>query len=169
MAEGHIPMTETTAPVGRVSLWAAILGLLLPVLFALVFVLVVSALDETGTRKLTDLRNHELYFALCIVLFVVFELIAFACGLVAIRTGTGKAGLTISGGSLTLATLAVASLVLFVYIDGTVLDSAAAPASSGPPADLAPAGPPELIHRLPEPAEGPEGEPELILELPAPR
>jgi hypothetical protein len=69
-------MGDDYASVGKASLWCAILGGVLPVRLAIL--VPANAL-------------------LCGVLFVILELIALGCGIVARRTATGKAGLVISG------------------------------------------------------------------------
>lgn len=76
--------------IGRISLGSAAAGVLLPVLLALGAQLVGPA------QRLSD------FFTLCFVLGIVLELVALACGIVARRTGSGKAGILIAGLSLML-------------------------------------------------------------------
>jgi hypothetical protein len=79
---------------GKISLWTSIAGFVLPVGLA-VFV-VVRYWRAPKNTVLTAL-------AICLVLFVVLEVVAFVCGIRARRTTTGKVGLAISGVLLTLA------------------------------------------------------------------
>ena len=84
---------------GRVSLWISMVGLVLPVLLAMVFAVLLerNILREPGT-----------YYGLCLLLGGVLELAALGCGLGARRTGAGKTGLFISLASLLLLVLVMA-------------------------------------------------------------
>lgn len=76
--------------IGRISLGSATAGVMLPVLLAL------GAQLVGPSQRLPD------FFTLCLVLGIVLELVALACGIVARRTGSGKAGILIAGLSLML-------------------------------------------------------------------
>jgi hypothetical protein len=78
---------------GRISLWTSIVGLALPVLLLMVF----AVLAERNI-----LREPAIYYGLCLLLSAVLEFAALGCGLFARRTGSGKAGLFLSGASLLL-------------------------------------------------------------------
>ena len=84
---------------GRISLWTSIVGLVLPVLLAMVFAVLLerNILREPGT-----------YYGLCLLLGGVIELAALGCGLGARRTAAGKTGLFISLASLLLLVLVLA-------------------------------------------------------------
>ena len=86
---------------GRISLWTSILGLVLPVLLAMVFAVLLerNILREAGT-----------YYGLCLLLGAVLELAALGCGLGARRTAAAKTGLVLS----------LASLLLLVLVLGFV-------------------------------------------------
>jgi hypothetical protein len=84
---------------GGISLWTSIVGLVLPVLLAIVFAVLLerNILREPGT-----------YYGLCLLLGGVIELAALGCGLGARRTALGKTGLFISHASLLLLVLVMA-------------------------------------------------------------
>src|SRR5882757_938644 len=92
---------------GRISLWTSILGLVLPVLLAMVFTVLLerNILREPGT-----------YYGLCLLLSGVLQLAALGCGLGARRTGAGKTGLFLSLASLLLLVLGMAFTVGSVRI-----------------------------------------------------
>jgi hypothetical protein len=92
---------------GQISLWTSILGLVLPVLLAMVFAVLLDRgiLHEPGT-----------YYGLCLLLSGVLELAALGCGLGARRTVSGKAGLLLSLASLLLLVLVMAFTVGSVRI-----------------------------------------------------
>jgi heme/copper-type cytochrome/quinol oxidase subunit 4 len=78
-------MGNDKATLGKASLWSAIIGVVLPGGLA---VLAAIFLNSTDAR--------ERAYAICAVLSVVLELIAFGCGIAARRTATGKAAVAIS-------------------------------------------------------------------------
>jgi len=78
---------------GRISLWAAIAGLVLPI----VLVLGIGVLDSVLKLGLSDGL-----LMLCGMLGIVLELVALGCGIVGRRAASGKAGLIISVISLAL-------------------------------------------------------------------
>jgi hypothetical protein len=84
---------------GRISLWTSIVGLVLPVLLAMVFAVLLerNILREPGT-----------YYGLCLLLGGVLELAALGCGLWGRRTAAGKTGLFISLASLLLLVMVLA-------------------------------------------------------------
>ena len=86
---------------GGISLWTCLVGLVLPVLLAMVFAVLLerNILREAGT-----------YYGLCLLLGGVLELAALGCGLGGRRTAAGKTGLFIS----------IASLLLLVLVLGFV-------------------------------------------------
>jgi uncharacterized membrane protein len=92
-------MVVDKALLGRVSLWSAILGLILPGCSLAVLSLVM------------DIHSLEFFvFAMTIsgFLFCTFELVALGCGIAARRTAAGKAGLAVVAG--------IAILVLLSYL-----------------------------------------------------
>ena len=95
---------------GRISLWTAIGGLVLPILLALI-----------GSLLASVVHPSEAYFMLCFALLLVLELAAFGCGIVGRRTTSGKAGLAVSVISLTL--------VSFVVLILTPLHTQSSPSS----------------------------------------
>ena len=96
---------------GHLSLWTAIAGLVLPILLA------IGGL--AAARFLLSLELSEGYILLCWALGFVLELVALGCGIVARRTGTGKAGLII--GSISL--LLYVAVYLAVFTIGEVRHS----------------------------------------------
>jgi hypothetical protein len=94
---------DSAEAVGRTSLWLAVTGLVLPILVAIV----VSVVLTLANAYETYLRNGGAYYGLCVLLFVVLELAALVCGLVGWRSGSGKAGVILSGISLVLTVAAV--------------------------------------------------------------
>ena len=80
--------------VGTISLWASILGILIPILIAFLVRLLVKV-------------NDEPYYILCCLLFAGAELIALITGIISRRTPSGKAGMGISLVCIILTALAV--------------------------------------------------------------
>jgi hypothetical protein len=71
---------------GKAALWSCITGVVLPgSLLALVLV----------SERVLPLEFQAI--AICGILFVILELVAFGCGIMARRTTPGKVGLVISG------------------------------------------------------------------------
>lgn len=96
---------------GKVSLWAAVVGVVLPVCLVVVVAMLFShpALGQDAGPA----------YACCGLLFVMLELIALGCGIAARRTATGKAGLVI--GSVVLPVgLVVFALLYPSYCAGTL-------------------------------------------------
>lgn len=103
-------MANDGGSLGKASLWISIAGLIVPVCLAILLAIWVLAFVPQS-RLGPSYENSVLILAgaaLCIVLFVVLELIALGFGIAARRTERGKVGLEISGGLLTLAVAAVA-------------------------------------------------------------
>ena len=73
------------SPIGRISLWMAIGGLVVPLLLALIGALLTEVLHPSSG-----------YFMLCVVLLFLVESAALVCGTIARRTASGKAGIAIS-------------------------------------------------------------------------
>jgi hypothetical protein len=96
---GEVTVAADDERLGHISLWTSIVGLVLPVLLAMVFAVLLeqNILREPGT-----------YYGLCLLLGGVLELAAVGCGLGARRTADGKTGLFISLASLLLLVLVVA-------------------------------------------------------------
>lgn len=92
-AERARPAQSTASAVSpeRVSLWAGITGVILPALFLLAAVVLSSRLSVPDG-----------FVPMCILLGVVLELVAIACGIATRRTPAGKAGLIIGSISLVL-------------------------------------------------------------------
>jgi hypothetical protein len=84
---------------GRISLWTSIVGLVLPVLLAMVFAVLLE-------RNI--LREPGIYYGLCLLLSGVLELAALMSGLATRRTVSGRTGLYISLASLLLLILVMA-------------------------------------------------------------
>jgi len=95
-------MTNDRAWLGRASLWASIVGIILPGCLFIV-VLAVGHLD-LGSMVLVVGG-----FSCSGLVFAILELLAFGCGIAARRTATGMAGLVISGVFLGLAAIAILS------------------------------------------------------------
>ena len=79
--------------IGRISLWVAIAGAVLPVLLA------------QGARLVAPSQRLPDFFVLCFVLGIVMELAALGCGIAARRTAAGKAGILTAGVMLMLGLL----------------------------------------------------------------
>jgi hypothetical protein len=96
---GEVTVAADDERLGSISLWTSIVGLVLPVLLAMVFAVLLerNILREPGT-----------YYGLCLLLGGVIELAALGCGLGARRTAAGKTGLFISLASLLLLVLVMA-------------------------------------------------------------
>ena len=80
--------------VGAISLWASILGIVVPILIAFLVRLFVKTNDET-------------YYMLCILLFVGAEMIALITGIIGRKSLAGKAGIGISLVCVLLTALAI--------------------------------------------------------------
>ena|SRR5713101_1258203 len=80
-------MSNGNASLGKASLWSAIVGVVLPGCLAVP----VAAFYKPHLGN-----DPGLAYALCGLLLVILELVAFGCGIAAKRTATGKAGLFIS-------------------------------------------------------------------------
>ena len=89
--------------VGMISLWASILGIVVPVLIAFLVRIFVK-------------ENDDPYYTLCVLLFAGAELVALITGILGRHTLPGKAGLVIS-------------LVCIILIGGTAFLSLRAPAA----------------------------------------
>jgi hypothetical protein len=98
-SHGEVTVAAGDERLGGISLWTSIVGLVLPVLLAMVFAVLLerNILREPGT-----------YYGLCLLLGGVIELAALGCGLGARRTAAGKTGLFISLASLLLLVLVMA-------------------------------------------------------------
>jgi len=88
--------TGQSGSLGVISLWCAIAGLLLPILFVIGLSLLPGPTPPPARIGI-----------LCVFLGVLLEITALACGIVARRTAAGKAGLIIAIISLFLAVLAI--------------------------------------------------------------
>ena len=84
--------------IGTISLWASILGIVVPIFIAF---LVRIFVDE----------NDEPYYMLCCLLFAGVELVALATGIIGRRSPSGKAGLSISAVCVVVTVLAVLILM----------------------------------------------------------
>jgi hypothetical protein len=95
----EVPVAADDERQGRISLWLSLVGLVLPVLLAMVFAVLLerNILREPGT-----------YYGLCLLLGGVLELAALGCGLGARRTTAGKTGLFLSLAFLVLLVLVLA-------------------------------------------------------------
>ena len=80
--------------VGTISLWASILGIIVPILIAFLVRLFVKT-------------NDELYYMLCILLFAGAELIALITGIIGRKSPAGKAGMGIALVCVLLTVLAI--------------------------------------------------------------
>jgi formylglycine-generating enzyme required for sulfatase activity/predicted Ser/Thr protein kinase len=96
----ELAASETpSSPIGRISLWMAVSGLIVPTLLALI-----------RAEPANSMLPPKNYFLLCLALLFVSELAAFICGIVGRRTASGKAGIAVSAISLVLAGLLVMSI-----------------------------------------------------------
>ena len=93
-------MNEPNDGVGRSSLWMSLAGLTLPLVLAILATVFIADSQEGHQRR-------QLAYILCALLFVVFEIAAFVCGIIGRRTGPGKAGLSISCISLVLTVISI--------------------------------------------------------------
>ena len=111
---GEVMVAADDERLGSISLWISIVGLVLPVLLAMVFAVLLerNILREPGT-----------YYGLCLLLGGGLELAALGCGLGARRTTAGKTGLFLSLASLLLLVLVLAFTTSTVQM---------APAQQGP-------------------------------------
>jgi len=80
--------------IGRISLWAGVLGVIVPVVIALV----VRAVAGEGA---------ETYYLFCFLLFAGAELTALVTGIVGRKSPYGKAGLGISCACIVVTALAI--------------------------------------------------------------
>jgi hypothetical protein len=97
-------MSNDKTTLGKISLWTAIGGIVVPVVLAAVVLVVVLFLTPQRERAGPQYAGEGLVaLALCGILLVILELVALVCGIVARHTTTGKVGVTISVVSLTLA------------------------------------------------------------------
>ena len=83
--------------VGAVSLWASILGIVAPILIALLVQLWVKT-------------NDEPYYRLCLLLFAGTELIALVTGIFGRKSTAGRAGLGIALACVALTAVAIPML-----------------------------------------------------------
>jgi hypothetical protein len=93
-----VPPKDDTPPptgIGKISLWFAIVGIVLPIILAMLLYVFRNQL------KIDDV----IPFVACWLLGVVLELVALGCGIAARRTATGKAGIIISVISLVVSVL----------------------------------------------------------------
>jgi hypothetical protein len=92
---------RNNASLGKTSLWCSCIGIFLLVSLAvllLVDILYLERHTRMGMGPPTPATKAAgVTLAIGGVLFVVIELVAFGCGIVARRTAAGKAGLVISG------------------------------------------------------------------------
>jgi hypothetical protein len=98
-------MDNGSALLGRASLWASFIGTTLPVVSVFVDVIWWLTIVPRGLRGAAMEIAGAAWVAslgLRLVLFVMIEMFAFGCGLAAIHTRTGKAGLLLSVGLLLL-------------------------------------------------------------------
>jgi predicted Ser/Thr protein kinase len=99
VAKSPAPVNETKTAagepnwIGRISLWTAIAGVVLPVLIAL------------GAQMNLPVQRLAGVITLCFVLGGVLELAALVCGIIGRSTKSGKAGILIASGSLVMALL----------------------------------------------------------------
>ena len=100
-------MGNDYSTLGKASLWASLLGIVLPgclTILPFVGVLYLTPHTRMGMGPPTPAAEAAGWtLVLSAVLFVLLELIAFGCGIAASRTATGRAGLVISGVVLPLA------------------------------------------------------------------
>ncbi len=95
-------MGNDNAAPGKVSLWTAIIGIVLP---GCLYLLAALFLTLEGWA-----------YGLCELLCVILELVALGCGIAARRTPTGRAGLVISGSLLLLGIVIVSvNLIYFSF------------------------------------------------------
>jgi hypothetical protein len=93
-------MGNDNAWLGKASLVTSIIGIALSAFLAVLVGIFIRGPKEQG-----------MYFGLCLLLFVILELIALGCGIAARRTSTGKAGLVISGILLLIPVLGAVSWI----------------------------------------------------------
>ena len=93
-------MVADNAFLGKVSLWTAIIGIVLPMCLAVLAIVVFLFLTpHSRMGPSSDQWEGALAsLAFCGILFVILELVALGCGIAARRTASGKAGLVISTG-----------------------------------------------------------------------
>jgi len=109
-----VPPKDETPPstgIGKISLWSAIVGIVLPVVLGMI----IYFFRDT-------LKVDEVFlFVMCWLLGTVLELVALGCGIAARRTAAGKAGIIISVISLILSVLIY--LVVFTVSQKSVQTS----------------------------------------------
>ncbi|MGA0447745.1 MAG: hypothetical protein ACO3M2_13165, partial [Pseudohongiellaceae bacterium] len=111
-------MNETADnKVGAISLWASILGIVVPILIAFLVRLSVKTNDET-------------YYMLCILLFVGAEMIALITGIIGRKTAAGKAGI---GTSLVCVLLTALAITMFTSRPSEHRSGRQQPTTSGIP------------------------------------
>jgi hypothetical protein len=97
---------------GKVSLWTATLGIIVPVSLAVLVLVVVLYLTPQSRMGPVYANEGVAALAGCGVLFVILELVALVCGTAGRHTAPGKAGLLISSVLLFLV-LILAGLAAF--------------------------------------------------------
>jgi uncharacterized membrane protein YecN with MAPEG domain len=85
---------NTNTKIGTISLWASILGIVVPIFIAFLVRVFVKG-------------NDEPYYMLCCLLFAGVELVALVTGIIARRSPLGKAGLSVSAVCIAVTVLAV--------------------------------------------------------------
>jgi len=124
-------MTEemNESKVGTVSLWASILGIIIPILVAFLVRLFVKV-------------NDEPYYILCCLLFVGAELIALVTGIIGRKTASGKAGMGISLVCIILTALAI-PLLTVGKVESRPVQNRPQPSQQSPGGDSLKAAPQE--------------------------
>jgi len=91
-------MRNDKAVLGKVSLWTAIIGFVLPMclgVLVIVFVLYFTPRTRMGPSWEAE-KAALIVLAFCCILFVILEATALGCGIAARQTAAGIAGLVIS-------------------------------------------------------------------------
>ena len=107
-------MRNDKAVLGKVSLWTAIIGFVLPMclgVLVIVFVLYFTPRTRMGPSWEAE-KAALIVLAFCCILFVILEATALGCGIAARQTATGIAGLVISSVLFLLAL----GLIAFVLV-----------------------------------------------------
>src|SRR5436190_16303118 len=94
-------MGNNNVPLGKVSLWTSIIGIVLP---GCLYVLVAVFFNREGWA-----------YGVCELLFVILEFVALGCGIAARRTPTGRGGLVISGSLLSILLCIVSAVLLYFF------------------------------------------------------
>ena len=89
--------------IGTISLWASILGIVVPIFIAFLVRIFVDG-------------NDEPYYMLCCLFFAGVELVALVTGIIGRRSPSGKAGLSISAVCVVVTVLAIAFFVFFTPV-----------------------------------------------------